>query len=337
MICTEDAEINFVDGHFDIHTLPRSHVHVGKIIEDDRQKVIVNKSQNDKNQHRRSNHDIEARNELSDSKEKVEICDPPMKSSNNEIIRFDDMREMDMKPKGMMKSHYVDKNQKKACTGCQKIFKLKRKPKHCRRCGGVFCLQCVKYKRKLNMLANPDPEGKLRKVCRTCFEEGLLMIGQTRNLMDDFIQQRSFAKYGRIINSRVNSLTTTFWPDQIDIQTECLRLLTGFQEEIRQLGSANALQALKVKLKTPAWQKSNYWNIEIQSRVCRACKGDIGIRKSTGNCRVCGLALCRKCSHRELLLYLENVEISEDAKLAIINTPGVSDGFLARLKCSVLI
>ena len=32
------------------------------------------------------------------------------------------------------------------------------------RCGDVFCMGCVKYKMRLSKLANPDPEGKTRKV-----------------------------------------------------------------------------------------------------------------------------------------------------------------------------
>ncbi|XP_045176109.2 uncharacterized protein LOC123536767 isoform X2 [Mercenaria mercenaria] len=223
---------------------------------------------------------------------------------------------------GMVKGHYVDKSMKRTCTGCQKQFKLKRKPKHCRRCGEVFCLKCVKYRRKLNILANPDPEGKIRKVCKECFEGESLILGRTNSLTDEFSKERSLAKCARVIDQRVNSLTTTFWPDEIDRQAECIRLLTGFQQEAKHLGSVNALQPLKVKLKTPAWQKSKYWDIEIQATKCRSCKGDVGLRKSSGNCRVCGLALCRKCSHKELLLFFENGDITAEARLAIIHVPG---------------
>ncbi|XP_045176054.2 RUN and FYVE domain-containing protein 2-like isoform X2 [Mercenaria mercenaria] len=259
--------------------------------------------------------------DVTDGSETYERFAIPLNIPDN-LKEFDITSEADLQRKGMVKGHYVDKKLKKTCNGCQKQFKLKRKPKHCRRCGEVFCLKCVKYRRKLNSLANPDPEGKIRKVCKECFEGDSLVLGCTNSLTDEFSNERSLAKYARVINKRVNSLTTTFWPDQIDRQAECMRLLTGFQQEVKQLGSVNALQPLKVILKTPAWQKSKYWDIEIQATKCRSCKGDVGLRKSSGNCRVCGLALCRKCSHKELLLFYENGDITAEARLAIIHVPG---------------
>ena len=35
---------------------------------------------------------------------------------------------------------------------------------HCYRCGKLFCKKCLSYKRRLNQLAHPDPNGRMYKV-----------------------------------------------------------------------------------------------------------------------------------------------------------------------------
>ena len=67
--------------------------------------------------------------------------------------------------------------------------------------------------------------------------------------------------------------------------------------------------------------------VEKLAENCRVCKGGLGIRKKKRNCKVCGLALCKKCSNKELLLYIESKDGEhqvKETKLAIIKVAGVS-------------
>lgn len=62
--------------------------------------------------------------------------------------------------------HWKATNSRDACSNCacRKAFSLTRRVHHCRRCGDVFCKECVDYERRLNGLAQPDPGGRLYKV-----------------------------------------------------------------------------------------------------------------------------------------------------------------------------
>ncbi|KAL4224546.1 hypothetical protein ACF0H5_015248 [Mactra antiquata] len=139
----------------------------------------------------------------------------------------------------MKKDHYVRKSLRKKCHGCNKVFSMSRRSRHCRK---------------------------------------------------------------------------------VDRKQECQRLLKGFGESVSRLGNSKTVQEVRVLMKTPSWQKSKYWEIEVQATKCRSCHVDKGIRKSSGNCRVCGLALCKKCSSKDLLLYINEEDKTRDVRLTIINT-----------------
>ncbi|KAH3877052.1 hypothetical protein DPMN_000908 [Dreissena polymorpha] len=178
-------------------------------------------------------------------------------------------------------------------------------------------------------MAKSDPAGIQRKVCISCFEGDIQDDGITRNLTTLFTDERKMARYARVLKQRNNSLTNTFWRDQLNVKNECLRLLNGFRSNVKQSESHRTLQEIRGAIKTPDWQKAPAWEPEMQASTCRACKGNMGIRKSSGNCRVCGLALCWKCSNKDLLLYypdnyLQNANVTCEPMLAIINQIGAS-------------
>ena len=61
-------------------------------------------------------------------------------------------------------------------------------------------------------------------------------------------------------------------------------------------------------------------------RVCHAKFSKLGKRQKVRNCRICGLALCKTCSNKELLVYFDDRLIEEERnapKIAIIRLEGV--------------
>ncbi|XP_053403419.1 uncharacterized protein LOC128558412 [Mercenaria mercenaria] len=122
-------------------------------------------------------------------------------------------------------SHYVPKSARKKCQNesCETLFLhpgLKR-PHHCRRCGKIFCMSCLQYKRRLNIVAQPDPNGVLCKVCLSCFEDRGLSLGCTsRSQTEVFKQLHKQTKedmmdivYGYAVESRRVSVQPTFWKE----------------------------------------------------------------------------------------------------------------------------
>ena len=71
----------------------------------------------------------------------------------------------------------------------------------------------------------------------------------------------------------------------------------------------------------------HFFQLEKQAQSCRVCKGSLGVRKKKRNCKVCGLALCKRCSNQDLLLYMDDAENRDklpQPKIGIINFTGVS-------------
>ncbi|KAH3805147.1 hypothetical protein DPMN_133444 [Dreissena polymorpha] len=69
----------------------------------------------------------------------------------------------------------------------------------------------------------------------------------------------------------------------------------------------------------PSWQRSTFWETSVH--FCRACRKKLD-RVKQRNCRVCGLALCKACAHKELLVYYEDSRSFDKARVAIIRVLG---------------
>ena len=67
---------------------------------------------------------------------------------------------------GITKKHWKLQSSSKTCMNrdCKKTFTFTEREHHCRKCGNIFCKTCLSYKRRLNNLAKPDPNGRFYKV-----------------------------------------------------------------------------------------------------------------------------------------------------------------------------
>ncbi|KAK3577993.1 hypothetical protein CHS0354_013656 [Potamilus streckersoni] len=217
-----------------------------------------------------------------------------------------------LEQKDITKKHWKNSDSRPNCfiKSCRQKFSLIERPHHCRRCGEVFCSTCLKYQRKLNVLANPDPEGKPYKVCRTCFEEGRDSQGCVRSLSEEFKALKRSAKGQQLRQEYAN--TTSSWRDKLDIKQECQRLLMGFQKSIGTSEVMRTLQELRTVIATPDWQKSSLWMQENMSEVCQSCRTKFSLLKKKRHCKVCGVVLCKSCSYEELLIYLPDERDPEE-------------------------
>ncbi|XP_053403418.1 uncharacterized protein LOC123554965 [Mercenaria mercenaria] len=196
-------------------------------------------------------------------------------------------------------------------------------------------------------MAQSDPNGVLCKVCLSCFEDRGLSLGCTsRSQTEVFKQLRKQTKedmmdivYGYAVESRRVSVQPTFWKEQftVDILKECQRLLEGFKSSMSGSGTINTMHEIKDQVSVPHWQKSTFWTLESHTTRCRHCGGKLGHRKKMRNCRVCGLALCKTCSQREVLLYYKDGTRqlkTADAHISIIRFVGCPD---KEPQCSMLL
>ncbi|KAL4220001.1 hypothetical protein ACF0H5_020413 [Mactra antiquata] len=217
-------------------------------------------------------------------------------------------------------SHYVPKSDRTSCQNkeCGLIFGYPslRRPHHCRRCGEIFCRPCLQYTRRLNVLAEPDPLGTPRKVCLNCYTERNETTGCTKRshtelfhqLRQESSQERRDKVNDILLDTGLGTFQPKFWKDQfkVDILKECRRLLNGFERKVISSDVIMTLRNIKGQIKVPSWQKSTFWSLESEMATCRLCQGKVGPRKKIRNCRVCGISLCKLCSYKELLLYLED-------------------------------
>ncbi|XP_060568791.1 uncharacterized protein LOC132727368 isoform X2 [Ruditapes philippinarum] len=241
------------------------------------------------------------------------------------------------KGEGATTSHYVPKTARDKCQNreCGQLFSRPhhlRRPHHCRRCGEIFCRPCLQYTRRLNAMAQPDPDGVPCKVCLTCFEDRVLYLGCTQRSQTDLFRllrkqckdEMTDIVYEYEITTRNASEQPRFWKDQFKIDTtqECLRLLRGFKTTMSGYDTLNTVKEIKGKMNVPTWQKSMFWALESQTTRCRQCDSKLGRIKKMRNCRVCGLTLCRICSQKDLLLYFEDGQTDNIPHLAIIRYEG---------------
>ncbi|CCH45430.1 Myoneurin [Wickerhamomyces ciferrii] len=64
--------------------------------------------------------------------------------------------------------HWKPNNSVTNCTDCNRIFTLINRRHHCRKCGLIFCSNCLLSKSKLNYNCEFDIDGILAKVCFNC-------------------------------------------------------------------------------------------------------------------------------------------------------------------------
>ncbi|XP_062568961.1 uncharacterized protein LOC134231076 [Saccostrea cucullata] len=220
------------------------------------------------------------------------------------------------------KSHWIPTEICPSCCNrqCKRKFSLLDRPHHCRRCGKIFCSPCLQFQRKLNLLANPDPEGKAYKVCQACFEEGQVQEGQSRRLTEYFYRLR---QQGVLTASVIeNGKVTKCWRQRLDLKAECKRLTEGFKSAIGGSEIKKTIHDLKTLVTMPNWQKSSTWLQENLAESCQVCAAKFGLTRKKQNCRVCGRAVCKACSTKDLLLFIPNENKEADPQLAIIRIIG---------------
>lgn len=253
------------------------------------------------------------------------------------------------------KKHYVDKSTRDRCqnTGCSTTFRTFpnfRWPHHCRRCGEIFCKSCLQQRRRLNVLGQLDPLGSPCKVCFKCLQDVPIVLECTiRNHKEEFIKIRAESKDQRrqlvceaTLDSRKRSILPVVWREQfeVDVFQECNRLLKGFHQSLSVSKTIKTFKNIKARILDQVfdWEKSIFWKLEDATASCRQCNGKLDKRKKR-NCRVCGLALCKQCSYKELLIYYEDStptdsERERQPRITIIRVDGSPT---VEPKCSVLL
>ncbi|WAR27390.1 hypothetical protein MAR_013094 [Mya arenaria] len=218
------------------------------------------------------------------------------------------------------RSHYVDVATRTCCQNkaCGIV------------CGDVFCRPCLQYFRRLNVMAQFDPFGVLAKVCMSCYEErSVCLLGVTRSVTDYFLEYRGKDREEQrqltcdlVLQKEKCATIRRFWRDQltVDIYKECQRLIDGFSKAVGTSDTMMALTELRKILSVPSWQKSTFWQLDSGVTECRCCGKILGSKRKH-NCRVCGLALCKHCSVKELLLYFPD-DKPDRPRLAIIRLEG---------------
>ncbi|XP_078697510.1 uncharacterized protein LOC144925401 [Branchiostoma floridae x Branchiostoma belcheri] len=216
------------------------------------------------------------------------------------------------------KSHWTPSGEVTNCSCCRKKFGLTDRKHHCYRCGQVCCWKCTRYKRKLSILAEPDPNGRSYQVCASCFDEGPQTIGQTQDLTDLF-----FTLKGRKTSPKYKPKSVSRLHRKLDYHKECRRLTEGFLAA----GGSSWLKSASLEImKTfslPDWQKGTFYLPKGATDFCQLCEQKFGLLKQKHNCRVCGRVICSSCSAENLILYVpDDGEQDSDPHWAIIKVKG---------------
>lgn len=224
------------------------------------------------------------------------------------------------------KLHWAKNETRPNCMNksCRFKFTLLKRQHHCRKCGEVFCNNCVAFRRTLSLLANYDPQGKLYKVCESCYLECRDDSPYTRSRTEDFNNERKHRKQQE--KARVTGKAGLYksWRDMLNLGKECERLREGFKKcftsEVKR-----TLNTVEEMIKTPDWQKSSVWLMTSMTDKCNKCASGFGLLTKKYCCKVCGVVLCKSCIHKELLVYIPddvNDNIPADVELAIIKIVG---------------
>ncbi|XP_041375933.1 vacuolar segregation protein PEP7-like isoform X2 [Gigantopelta aegis] len=227
--------------------------------------------------------------------------------------------------KDITKRHWKPQESRSGClnTTCRKQFSLIERPHHCRRCGEIFCSNCVKFRRKLNKLANPDPDGKTYKVCQKCYDEGRVTEGCIRNLTEEFRWLRAAGKNRHAVIAA--GQRSAHWRERLNLEKEFQRLVDGFQTITSESEMKRTLQEVRSMVSVPEWQKSSVWIQEQLADSCQVCRSKFGVLRKKVCCKVCGIAVCKSCSSKDLLVFLPDNQDGEphtSPKLAIIKIKG---------------
>ncbi|XP_053407474.1 uncharacterized protein LOC123547224 [Mercenaria mercenaria] len=250
-------------------------------------------------------------------------------SSLNHIPDLSELKlgSQDIGRQEITRRHWVKNEDRPYCNNkqCHKKFTLIERQHHCRHCGEVFCNECVKYRRRLSILAHLDPEGKLYKVCQACFEEGHDNDVPSRSWMKNFKDLKLQCRQHKVAVNQGKSNLLKSWRDKLDLPKECKRLREGFMKTVGASEMKRTLHEVKVMITTPDWQKSANWIQESMSDKCQHCSAGFGLLKKKYTCKLCGRALCKTCIHKELLVYIPddvNENLRTEAELVIIKVIG---------------
>ncbi|GFN74042.1 selenium-binding protein 1-like protein [Plakobranchus ocellatus] len=234
--------------------------------------------------------------------------------------------------KEITRHHWKSSEGRSTCfnRSCRRQFSFIERTHHCRKCGEVFCAQCVAFRRRLNRLAHFDPDGDLEKVCQVCFDKDKLSDGQTRNHTQDFFILRKRSKE-RLL-PEYNTGNPSDWRNKVHFERECERLVKGFEQSIGNSEIKRTFHEVKSFISTPDWMKSSVWILENMASNCQLCLEKPSWLSSKLWCRVCGMVTCSNCSSKDLLLFVpdgdlnsetgEGLKISPRAQLAVIKIVG---------------
>ncbi|CAH1239602.1 FGD4 [Branchiostoma lanceolatum] len=218
------------------------------------------------------------------------------------------------------KSHWTPSGDVTNCSICRKKFGLTDRKHHCYRCGQVCCWKCTRYKRKLSILAEPDPNGRSYQVCASCFDEGPQTIGQTHDLTDLFY---TLIMKGRKTSPKYKPRSGTRLHRKLDYHKECRRLTEGFLAAGGTSWLKSASLEIMKNFSLPDWQKGTFYLPKGATDFCQLCEQKFGLLKQKHNCRVCGRVICASCSAENLILYVpDDGEQDSDPHWAIIKVKG---------------
>ncbi|XP_021371256.1 vacuolar segregation protein PEP7-like isoform X2 [Mizuhopecten yessoensis] len=226
------------------------------------------------------------------------------------------------KKKEISRKHWKTPGSNCSNKDCKVKLSLIQRAHHCRRCGGTFCENCLQYKRRLNHLANPDPDGKRYKVCQQCFVEGKDNQGVIVSMTSTFLELRTQIKV--VQNTSETATKDRSWRNRFDLEVECKRLITGFKLAVGNSELKRSLHEVKTLIAVPNWQKSTYWMMEVKAESCQTCKSKFSLMRKKHHCRLCSRGLCKSCSSKDLLVYIPDEERSNqtEPRLAIIKING---------------
>lgn len=215
------------------------------------------------------------------------------------------------------RAHWVNALERKHCAEkyCHKKFSLTERKHHCRRCGEVFCGKCSQFRRRLTLLAQPDPNGISYRVCKSCFDVGPQRLGATQSHMKDFLHWRKIIKE----DENSNQKKTQAQPSN-NINGELERLVDGYKKHIGKSKIKSFVTETLSFVKIPEWQKSKYWMSGSSASSCTLCFKRFSMTETKSNCKVCGAVVCSSCSSETLILFPK--KSSQTVQWALINIVG---------------